>query len=446
MNNNNRHIDNIFRDKFDDFSPMPPSHIWTGIESGINSKPNIPLYKNKRIITASAIFLLAILAAFVVINPISFSTSEKNLTQKSTIDKNNHSISDIKESNSNILDNDEVLNDNNNVGGSNKSNNLIAEIPEAIIKNKPPMVDNIEATINHDAIVTIGLGKNIETTNDLHLDVIKMKQSFQISTEPYNYNFTPENRNYQQSFNAIAVDKPKNISSSHWKVGSYISPELSISNIDSVEILNAYTISIEPTYFINNNWFFRFGVGFSYVRDRGFAKINYITNDYIGSYDDVYDITFDTIAGQISPVYHTKSVEIWDSVHHVSVSNVTNKYVYLQLPALFGFYSKKPNSHIGWYIMGGPVFNIKTSSWIDNPTLSVKDADIIRLQNNLPIRANKYFQLWVGAGVEYQVNKKLSVAVEPGYRHYFKSIYNESYSATSSSGFALRVGLVYLIN
>ena len=95
--------------------------------------------------------------------------------------------------------------------------------------------------------------------------------------------------------------------------------------------------------------------------------------------------------------------------------------------------------------MGGPTFNVKIASWIDNPKPEDKDAEIINLHNNLPVRSNSYLQLWIGAGLEYKLNKKMSFTVEPIYKYYFKSIYNDSYISTPSMGITLRVGLVYKI-
>ncbi len=449
MDNNVKHIDEILRDKFEDFSPTPPKHIWAGIEMGLTTKPIIPFYKKKVVIATTALIFLAIITSFVIINPMSFNNYESNSLQNTIIDENELLLTDSKVDFPENEEAKEVFSDD-NIGELVATNNLIIEQPEENNQVTNIVVDAFDIPVTQhekssEIKALVLVQNNNETVSDHQVGVIKMKQSVFVCPELYNFSYIPEKSNFQQSFSGLTPSKPEKISTSHWKVGSYISPELSLSELDSVQILNSYTLSVEPTYFINDHWFFRFGVGFSYVRDRGFAKLDYITNDYIGSYDDVYDITFDTIAGQVTPTYHTKSVEIWDSIHHVTISNVTNKYVYLQLPALFGYYSKKSSSHIGWYVMGGPVFNIKTGSWIDNPIPPANDADVISLQNNLPTRANTYFQLWLGAGIEYEVNSKISIAVEPGYRYYFRSIYDSPYGATSSSGLTLRVGLIYLM-
>ncbi len=446
MDNNNKHIDNLIREKFDAFSPTPPTHIWAGIEKEISNKPYSYFSGNKRAITVSAIILLAFITSIILFEPFLTGTSDNEFQQNTEIE-NIVSSSDNEEvmietelisNNSNqknsISDPDNSKTENLIVSGEQTTENTILNSDESNIE-QPKVID--ESNSNSGIVHSNSYPK---------LSIIKLKQSALAQPKINSNIYYSEQQGYPSSTQEVLLSlETNNINNSHWKIGYFITPEVSISDFDSVQILNSYTLSIEPTYFFSKNWFARFGAGFSFVRDRGFAQITYLTNDYMGSYDDVYDITFDTISGNITPIYHTKTIEVWDSVRHISVSEVTNKYLYLQIPALFGYYHNKPGSDISWYVMGGPAFNLRIGSWVDNPKPDAKDADIIDLQNNLPVRSNNYFQLWLGAGIEYEVNKKLSIAIEPGYRYYFKSIYKSPYNATSSSGVSLRVGLVYII-
>ncbi len=455
---NNKHIDEIIREKFETFTPSPPDHIWSGIEEGISIEPYNFFLLNRRTIAISAILLLSLLASIMLFGPLLIETSPNESGQTTIVDEKNvvstENNEDIESSELNIdvsdhkddISNPEITETKDTPGN---------EIQIAGIKTTESKESDIESSTisspvepnnNIDESNSVTEPNDYIRVNNDRIDIIKMKRSVFVQPEIYSNLYEPESRNFTQSTqDEILMPSTTSKSSSAWKIGYYIAPELSISDFDSVQILNSYTISAEPSYFFNDHWFVRFGVGLSFVRDRGFAKISYFTNEYMGSYDDVYDITFDTVSGNIIPIYHTKTIEVWDSVRHVSVSEVTNNYVYLQVPALFGYYHKKVGSDIAWYFMGGPAFNLKVGSWIEDPKPEEKDADIIDLQNNLPIRSNNYFQLWLGAGLEYELNKKLSIAFEPGYRYYFKSIYKNPYNSTSSSGFTLRIGLVYLM-
>ncbi len=448
MDNNNKHIDQIIREKFDAFTPSPPDHIWAGIEKGISAKPSVFLLWNRRTITISAIVLLAIITSIILFKPISTGTSDNDYQIKLTEESITLNIDndDVTSGSEKVIDDSDIESITSDPIIIETGNPLVSEEQFSGTNNTSSVESNVKqptsGKLNNSS--TISEQTNQGSTNINRLDIIKMKKSAFVEPEIYSNNYKPKNRDFAQPLqDEILIDSKITQSNSRWRIGYYIAPELSISDFDSVQILNSYTLSVEPTYFFNDHWFVRFGLGLSYVRDRGFANMSYLTNEYMGSYDDVYDITFDTISGNIIPVYHTKTVEVWDTVRHVSVSEVTNKYIYLQIPALFGYYHNKPGSNISWYLFGGPAFNIKIGSWIDDPKPEDKDADIIDLQNKLPIRSNNYFQLWLGAGLEYEVNKKISIAFEPGYRYYFKSIYSNPYNATSSSGFSLRVGMVY---
>lgn len=442
MDNNNIHIDKLIKEKIEQFSPSPPEHIWTGIEKGIRVDNNNQFYRRRWFIAAALIVLFGLIATFLFFEPLSFDSYDKSSEQivSPEID-NSPTPSSIEDSPENKNDNTKVNEDivgseldnfptNEEQISNDKDANSLAEImPEVFVERKSILI-----TEQH---------KQNEISS---IDTIEMREGDVLFVGMNSDDYLPENRDTSiQSTGDLFIEQKSDLSLQRWKTSYYITPELSISHFDSVEILNSYSLNIEPTYFLNENWFFRFGGGLSFVRDRGFARIKYITNEYMGSYNDVYNITFDTVLGNITPVYHTKSVEVWDSVPHVSVSGVTNSYLYLQVPTLFGYQYKKPGSVISWYFMGGPAFNLKVGSWIDNPKPEEENSDIVDLQNNLPLRSDIYFQLWVGAGLEYEINKNISIAIEPGYRYYFKSIYNNPYNHTSSSGFTLRVGLVYLM-
>lgn len=443
MDNNNVHIDKLIKDKIEQLSPLPPDHIWDGIEKNIRIDKTKQFFRRRSFIAASVLILIGLITIILFIKPISFGTSDSESLQITNKEKSSSSTRDnLENSSGSIKDKSNII----TYSKDTEIGNLLNADKQASGTNitKSHEVSNPKITLKGKSNKITEQDQQYETGNNI--GVIEMRKIEFLYTAIYSNEYNPEKRHTSYPLpDDISIEPKKEISHQRWQTSYYITPELSISHFDSVEILNSYSINIEPTYFLNKNWFFRFGGGLSFVRDRGFARIRYITNEYMGSYNDVYDITFDTVLGKINPVYHTKSVEVWDSIPHISVSGVTNRYLYLQVPTLFGYRYKKPGSIVSWYFMGGPAFNLKVASWIDNPKPEDENSDIVDLQNNLPIRSDIYVQLWLGAGLEYEINKKVSIAIEPGYRYYFKSIYNNPYNHTSSSGFTLRIGLVYLM-
>ncbi len=442
MDNNNINIENLIRDKFESFAPNPPEHIWNGIEDAIDSKPAAVFSTSKKITTATIILLLASLGY--LFNPFSNNTSGSTdpaassnimLTANNiqSAEKSVNNVTEIKKQTVEHLKQTEVVINNSSNASEDKSNSSENSSSKKMILFEK-FADEIEISNTN-----IELGDN----SPLLLNGLGNKSSFNVNSNQPRVEPIAVIRSNIEISDDIDIEPVKKKRTSKWQIRYYLSPELSISNIDSVEILNSYSFSIEPTYFFNKNWFVRSGLGLSYVSDRGFAKIEYVVNEYVGSYDDVYNVTFDTVSGDVIPIYHTKTVEVWDTINHISVSNITNKYLYLQVPALFGYSSKKEGSPFSWYVIGGPAFYFKTSSWIEEPKPDEDDASIIELKNNLPIRNSNYVQLWIGAGLEYELNKTFAIAVEPGYRHYISNIYKNTDNKGPTSGFTLRVGLVY---
>lgn len=163
----------------------------------------------------------------------------------------------------------------------------------------------------------------------------------------------------------------------------------------------------------------------------------------MGTYDDVYNVTFDTMGGNVTPIYHTKTVEIWDSIQQIGVSGVTNNYLFAQIPVLLGY--KNKIGQLNWYVYGGPALGFQIGKWLEEASIEGKDIEIIDLDNKLPIRSTVNYQLWLGGGIEYKLNYKSSIVIEPSYRYYFKSLYSDSDYKFNTSSFALRIGFNYKI-
>lgn len=104
-------------------------------------------------------------------------------------------------------------------------------------------------------------------------------------------------------------------------------------------------------------------------------------------------------------------------------------------------YYHEANS-LNWYVYGGPALNFQLAKIVEEPNPAGKHIEILDLQNKLPERNGFYLQLWLGAGVEYKVSSRFSVALEPGYRYYINSLYSKDDYQKPVSAFTVRVGAV----
>ncbi len=433
-------MNEILRQKFQNFEPEPPMHIWENIEKSLDAKKGFFIGSVKYY--AAAILILALI-------PIAYFGFYSNSGNTNLSDYNQQEVSNnqlvvekekAEDKITKILVEEETVND------GKETNNNIEPIDKEI---KSPVVE--ERKNNAEAFLI----KEGETNKVEDLELIKLEKGFLVQTNDfkveslnslsitsiYSISYGDPYSKSSDIFKGFSMNTKTN--NGHWENTIFISPEFSLTNLDSVSILNSYSIGVEPSRYFNKNWFVRFGLNITVTGDKGFAKIDYISNEFMGTYDDVYDVTFDTIDGIITPNYHTKTVEIWDSIRHISVSEVTNRYLFAQVPALLGYKNKL--GKLNWYVFGGPAIGFQIAKWIDEPIVDGENIEIIDLNNTLPLRSTINYQIWVGAGIEYKLGGNSSIVIEPLFKHYFKSLYSETGYKVNTSGFALRIGYNYKI-
>jgi len=425
-----QHINNILRQKFQNFEPEPPGHVWANIEKTLDAEKSF-LVRNIIYVAAGILVIILLSAGYFSF----YSTSNTMETEQFYL---------VMEKQNNIETTKVVIEEEQN------DKSTVTDI-ETISEDKL-LVEPVITAENNEIIVSETQEKEISEGENLNM--FTLKKGF--NETAVNANIDNMNKlsitsiyslSYGQPYSSkgddiFAVSKDNNkTNSGHWENTFFISPEFSLTNHDSITILNSYSIGMEASRYFNDNWFVRFGINASYTGDRGFAKIDYISNDLMGTYDDVYDVSFDTINGIITPYYHTKSVEVWDSIRHISVSEVTNRYLFAQVPVLLGY--KNSIGQFNWYVYSGPAIGFQIAKWIDEPSVDGKEIEILDLNNKLPIRSTINYQLWIGGGIEYKLGQKSSLVIEPSYRYYFQSLYSDADYKFNTSGFALRFGFNY---
>jgi len=438
LDNNQQHIEEIIREKFEQFAPVPPPNVWDGIEKGlVPVKPSF-IGSYGRQIAAAAVLLIAIFGAVWFFTPSGETASELEEAIPETTLLDELETNDLKDSPDQIsIEEEEPIIE---------SESITAATEEQTDEATEQKIEGI--SVEQVVVLpaeTVKTEAETETSAQYSVRNDDVSLSY-LETKSIHFETFTESSLIEPTIDFQEIPKQESPSKKgSWSAGLYFSPEVILNDFDSVEILPTYSFNFEPTYYINKHWFLRFGVGMSVSRDRGFAKVDYISNDYMGSYDDVYEIKFDSINGEPVPTYFTESIEVWDSIPHISINQITNKYLYVQMPMLFGYHN---NNHkfLRWYFYGGPAINFLVYKNIDEPSEGYEGADIIDVENKLPERSPYYMQLWFGGGVDIQATKKLSIALEPSYRYYFNHVFKDDPYKTSLSGFTFRIGLVYKIN
>lgn len=469
MDNQIQNIDQAIREKFENFSPAPPPHIWDGVLKGTVAqvKPSFVSAYGKQIAIAASVLLFAGLGLWWFLSDRA--TEENNVVNASEIElideqpENTEQFSVTAEDSESEKSNAEIpeaeIPETEIAGDEGRKESLVYEtkekieedneITEAIDQND---TEELSATDTYSKtnsqLVSIKASSNADAYAERNQEIAELpKHNFSVISSLTLAPFYLENSNRENVIEQppvateIVFQEKSSNPNIGWSGGIYFTTEFMLNDFDSVQLLPSYSLNYEPIYQFSNHFFLRFGLGLSYARDRGFAKVDYLSNEVVGTYEDVYDITFDSIDGEVVPTYYTKTRDIWDSVQHLQVTEVTNKYLYVQTPLLFGY--RKNETKFNWYVYGGPAFNIMVGKQIEKPQDELEEVSIIDLENNLPERSPYFVQLWLGAGIEYNVGKQTAICLEPNYRYYFNTVYENEPYKTALSSFSLRFGVVF---
>jgi len=160
----------------------------------------------------------------------------------------------------------------------------------------------------------------------------------------------------------------------------------------------------------------------------------------MGSYEDVYDVTFDSTNNGVIPTYHTETVNVYDSVTYARVEPSKNRFTYLQVPVLFGY--GKENRRLGWFVKGGPALSLLIGENVYNMD-NMKEHKILNVESDMPGRIKTNWQFIISGGISYRLGNHLSLSVEPMLKYYMNSVYEQGiYSTKHPYSFGLRTGLL----
>jgi len=442
----NLNIDELFRKRFENFEPEPPVHIWSNVSKNITRGPSGSGIT--KIILLSGISLLTIsLLVLLLLNP--FGNRNHEIGSRAGIPQNDllaQVNTDLNLENSPETevgyDNTEinrgtttvqktsvqetiVTKPTGNVTPLNKAGLLLYHIrsysPKPLIFT-PASLDIVPGS----EIITPGL---MPQTTGLYqlINSHTMPGPGKISINTYNRSVGDE-------------ESPVKKSGHYFKLGAFINPEVVFYPSDSVDNSRNFNFGLSLSYH-KNDFFIRSGLGISIARDEGKYQVEYKRLEYLGSYEEVYHVSFDSTESGIVPIFYTKTVNVYDSVEHVAISKTKNTYTYLQIPLLIGYQFEK--KHLTWSFMAGPSVSFLISKNIPDPEIP-NNVGIIGIDRNIAQRIETNWQMVAGIGLNYRLNHRLEFAVEPTIRYYLNSSYNREIITTKHPvAFGLRAGLLF---
>jgi hypothetical protein len=438
MSEDFNHIDQIIRQKFDNFEPEPPIQVWEKIRSGIQKDPPPPA-SSPGIILPIIVTISLLLFISGLIHHFYPGTSNTPGTETSGLTIQSAGV--ISTGSTTISD------PSNQAEFYNTSSE--AQIPtvaaasetqvnqETIPVRAPFGTTQKEIKKKNKAKAETSVTPNIASkTGQWKPGLVQALTAGELSyADAVKYDLNARDVRKLTAFTDDYARKNK----SDWSLGLYFNPEVTSSKDQNIENSISYNLGIMPRISFNR-FFIQSGVNMRFTHDKGNLAVDY--NRFLGTYEHVDYMTFDTIDGVIIPTYYTHTQEVFDTVNHYSVSDTKVNYTYFEVPLYVGYrYSFGKIALFGKAGAAASFLAFRNTPKADDPE---ENARIVDVEYQGPVRYDVNWQLLMSAGFDYQLAKKFNLSVEPTYRLGLKPEYNMSEGVKGSTkSFGIRFGLNY---
>jgi hypothetical protein len=440
MNKKYSNIDDLFRDKFNDFELDPPDHIWENIKQHVHGTGKSGgSFSNGGIIGITILLILTSLFTFYLLQ----GTSGKEAgTEKTVTDfENGHSIKSTPRSVQNIYvdplpeadqtakPTDKDFKSKNKIKTSSRfelstpgrtqqgKSSLTVTDPVWGTENSS-LTEFMESNQNRNSEIPGSIQSIVDLIPGDDSELLALNNSDNgatVQNDPEYLN--KESEPLSETAPDIRSDYGKE---NNWSFGLFFTPELVYYPSATEFNSRSYSLDLNAIYSFSG-YLIQSGIGVGFSSDNGNYKIDY--NKYLGSYQDVYNITFDTTGGQAIPIYHTETVKVYDSIDHITISPTKRKFTYLNIPVLFGYGNE--GRKFGWFVKAGPSLSLLIHENIPDINLTDSQNKILRTGNDLPGRSKTNWQFVFIGGASYKLTNTLNFTIEPVFRYYIKPTYEQ---------------------
>ncbi|GAB4314694.1 MAG: hypothetical protein Kow00127_05930 [Bacteroidales bacterium] len=457
------HIDQLFRERFADFEAEPPKHVWENVHREINSGKG----GNGAILAGFTLVLVTIGALLVYLLSNSFTYETQNVGQTESLTSSVTTFSNgatIEPSAFASASENQSVSVTSFSGSESASATLRQEkskrISGADIKSRKAKKDEKQANkqANKNVIPSQKVGKstliahpntaNPTAANSFTGSLLSGTQNLEGMTyrqvtpgslgtpmksglrlNGRNSDFAPDYKAPGESW--LACGK--------WSLGLGYNPEWIEYHADDklTNYAQGFDIRINR---VADHFLLQGGAGVNIVTESGNSRVSF--QPYLGSYEDVYDVTFDTTGGTITPIYHTHTVTVYDSTTYVRIEPTKRHYTYLTIPLLAGFTDE--GRRAGWFVAAGPQLSVRLGSPSQEGVSPLNKEKIISSEATLPPRIRSHFQIVVTGGFYYRLGNKLRLSVAPTLKYYINSDYEPGNLNTHHPyAVGIRSGLVW---
>ena len=487
-------IDELFKDKFRDFEVDPPEMVWENIKQNISdsNSTSMNLGGNRIISIIIAIVSVTLITSYFIFDGENSVTSDPvSIIAENTI-QNKENIEPVSIKNIENAETDDLLKEDIEVEIEAESNMGATISEEKVTEIEAEVVSNNETTIEIENSIQKTESKKEEKLAEKTIDKevepnYSNSEEIQFASSDENNIIYNDETVSSDSFTTAIVtqevilieeDLPQNINNKldvsieknnskilegdntdvqrqdiveeniivkhrikpQISLGAYFSPEVIFYPSDA-DNKKAYTVGLGLN-FDYNGFVIESGLGLSFSEDNGNYKIDY--EEYLGSYEDLLSITFDTTGPTVTPIFHTTTIDVYDSLNKISISQAKNNYTYLQIPLFFGFV--KNNRRISYSLKGGPIMSFMINKNIPEVVLPEDKIKVIKIDKNIPTRINTNWQFAINVGFAYKLSNHLNISIEPTFRYYLRSVYNNDNNIITTKhpySLGVRTGLIY---
>jgi hypothetical protein len=433
------HIDQIIRQKFENFEPEPPARVWENVRSKIsNTPPPAPSGLMLPILFVVTFLLFIGSLVFNLITGINEEVPEFDGTSRTHLRTAGMISTGSTTGSGQTLQNAiyQTIQDNHLqqvLSGAPQTGEPVTSKPE--IKVKAPF-QPITATSGKDNGTT-SEAQSASTNSARGPWTPGLRQALAAGeitvATAVKYDLSMKDVRKLSGYQENASNRTLG-----WMIGVYFNPEVSIHQSSNLENTVSYSIGLMPQVSFSH-FFIQSGINARFTHDKGNSSVSY--NRFLGTYDDVYLVTFDSTENGIIPTYYTEEVDVYDTIDHYAISETQANYTYLEVPVLFGY--RHDFGKMSVFAKGGPsaAFLIRQNIPVQDPE---EDARIVDVDYQVPARSQVNWNLMFGAGIDYRLSEWISFSLEPTFRYSLKSEYDIPDDAGAKShSFGIRAGLNY---
>jgi len=443
MAENFNHIDQIIRQKFENFEPEPPAQVWENVRSGLKKSPPPPSSSGFVMPVIVVVSLLLFIGGLMHHLYLNDSGSNLRTARASALSIQKASVfSTDYTTTSDITLQQEVYQTSSEVPvasiSSTGPDQAIQLDQQPVI---PPVRDAFGQTYQGDRKQKKAKNNpsvplnSTSRTGQWKPGLVQTLAAGELSyADAVKYDLSARDVRKLSGFQEYARHNRAD-----WSIGFYFNPEVTRCNDQSIENTVSYSASILPQVSFNR-FFIQSGLSMRFTQDKGNYAIDY--NRYLGSYEDVYNVTFDSTENGVIPTYYTHTVEVYDTVNHYSISETKANYTYLEIPLLMGY--RYNFGKFSLFAKAGPAASFLVIKNIPDAGYPEDKARIINVDYQIPVRSVVNWQMMLGAGFDYQLADKFSFSLEPTFRFTLKPEFDLPDGARgNTTSFGIRAGLNY---